>query len=62
MREFLDYVLQAYERHGLKELSLRKIRDLPRIRYGGANDAKAVLGPVAEIWKAFIDIHGHLFR
>ncbi len=62
MRQFLDYVLQAYEVHGVEELSLRKIRDFLRIRYGGTNDAKAALGSVAEIRKAFIDIQGHLFR
>lgn len=62
MRKFLDYVLQAYEVHGVEELSLRKIRDFLRIRYGGMNDAKAALGSVAEIRKAFIDIQGHLFR
>ncbi len=62
MREFLDYVLQAYADHGVEELSLGKIRDFLRIRYGGTNDAKAVLGSVAEIRKAFVDIQGHLFR
>ena len=62
MRQFLNYVLQAYEAHGVEELSLRKIRDFLRIRYGGTNDAKAALGSVAEIRKAFIDIQGHLFR
>lgn len=62
MRQLLDYVLQAYEAHGVEELSLRKIRDFLRIRYGGTNDAKAVLGSVSEIRRAFIDIQGHLFR
>lgn len=62
MRHFLDYVLQAYEAHGVEELSLRKIRDFLRIRYGGTNDAKAHLGSVSEIRRAFIDIQGHLFR
>ena len=62
MRLFLDYVLQAYEAHGVEELSPSKIRDFLRIRYGGTNDAKAVFGSVSEIRKAFIDIQGHLFR
>ncbi|MGB3627602.1 MAG: type I restriction-modification enzyme R subunit C-terminal domain-containing protein, partial [Henriciella sp.] len=61
MRQFLDYVLQAYAAHGFEELSLGKIRDFLRIRHGGTNDAKAVLGSVAEIRKAFVDIQGHLF-
>ncbi len=62
MRQFLDCVLQAYADHGVEELSLGKNRDFLRIRYGGTNDAKAVLGSVAEIRKAFVDIQGHLFR
>lgn len=62
MRRFLDYVLQAYEVHGVEELSLRKVSDLLRIRYGSTNDAKAALGSVAEIRRAFIDIQSHLFR
>jgi hypothetical protein len=51
MRDFLDYVLRAYEVHGVEELSPRKIADFLRIRYGGTNDAKRVLGSVAEIRK-----------
>ena len=62
MRQFLDHVLKAYADHGVEELSLGKIRDFLRIRYGGTNDAKAILGPVSEIRKAFVDIQGHLFR
>ncbi|TCT29734.1 EcoAI/FtnUII family type I restriction enzme subunit R [Martelella mediterranea] len=62
MRQFLDYVLTAYEARGIEELSLGKIRDFLRIRYGGTNDAKAALGPVSEIRKAFVDIQEHLFR
>ena len=62
MRQFLDYVLQAYEAHGIEELSLGKVRDFLRIRYGGTNDAKAALGSLADIRKAFVDIQGHLFR
>ncbi len=46
MREFLNYVLRAYETHGVEELAPRKIADFLRIRYGGTNDAKRVLGSV----------------
>ena len=40
MREFLDYVLRAYETHGIAELAPIKIADFLRISYGGTNDAK----------------------
>lgn len=62
MRGFLDYVLGAYERHGVDELASRKIADFLRIRYGGTNDAKRLLGPVPAIREAFIAIQAHLYQ
>ncbi len=62
MRHFLDYVLGAYERHGTDELASRKIADFLRIRYGGTNDAKRLLGPVPAIREAFIAIQAHLYQ
>lgn len=62
MRTFLDYVLNAYETHGVAELSTRKIADFLRIRYGGTNDAKAKRGSAKDIRGAFVDIQKHLFR
>ncbi|MGH8273844.1 MAG: EcoAI/FtnUII family type I restriction enzme subunit R, partial [Gammaproteobacteria bacterium] len=62
MRSFLDYVLDAYKRHGIEELAPNKLPDFLRIRYGGTNDAKRMLGSVPEIRKAFVDVQGHLFR
>ena len=62
MREFLDYVLRAYENHGIAELAPSKIADFLRIRYGGTNDAKRRLGPVPTIRDAFVGIQAHLFR
>jgi type I restriction enzyme R subunit len=62
MRAFLDYVLEAYEKHGVDELASRKIADFLRIRYGGTNDAKRMLGPVPAIREAFIAIQAHLYQ
>lgn len=62
MRGFLDYVLDAYVRHGVDELASRKIADFLRIRYGGTNDAKRLLGPVPAIRAAFIAIQAHLYQ
>ncbi len=62
MRSFLDYVLDAYQRHGVDELASRKIADFLRIRYGGVNDAKRALGSVPAIREAFIAIQAHLYR
>lgn len=62
MRSFLDFVLGAYERNGIRELASGKVGDFLRIRYGGINDAKRALGSVEEIREAFVGIQGHLFR
>lgn len=62
MREFLDYILQAYEQHGVNELAAERIPDFLRIRYGGTGDAKRRLGSVGDIRHAFVDIQAHLFR
>jgi type I restriction enzyme, R subunit len=62
MRAFLDFVLRSIEVHGLEELAPAKIADFLRIRYGGTNDAKRRLGPVAAIRDAFVGIQGHLSR
>lgn len=62
MRNFLDYVLQAYAAQGVNELEPRRIGDLLRIRYGSTNDAKQVLGSMSNIRSAFFDIQKHLFQ
>ena len=62
MRSFLDYVLSAYEVNGIRELASGKVGDFLRIRYGGINDAKRMLGPVDRIRGAFLDIQRHLFQ
>jgi type I restriction enzyme R subunit len=61
MREFLGYILQAYELQGIDELAPHRIGDFLQIRYGGTNDAKRVLGSIPEIRGAFIGIQKHLF-
>ena len=62
MKEFLSYILQAYEMKGIHELALNRISDFLRIRYGGTNDAKQKLGSIPEIRSAFLDIQKHLFQ
>lgn len=62
IRSFLEYVLGNYERNGIGELASSRIGDLLRIRYGGVNDAKRLLGDVPQIRRAFVDIQRHLFR
>ena len=62
MREFLDYILNAYETHGVSELAVDRIPHFLRIRYGGTGDAKRQLGSIPEIRGAFFGIQDHLYR
>ncbi|WP_299703538.1 EcoAI/FtnUII family type I restriction enzme subunit R [uncultured Tateyamaria sp.] len=61
MKDFLAYVLSSYAARGVDELDLKKIGDFLKIKYGGTNDAKRVLGSVAEIRTAFVEIQSHLY-
>ena len=62
MREFLLGVLQAYEALGEAELATRKLSDYLTARYGSLADAKAALGDVPTIRKAFVDVQRHLYQ
>ena len=61
MRSFLEAVLTAYEIHGVDELALSKIGDFLKVKYGGTNGAKQVLGEIPQIKQAFMDIQAHLY-
>lgn len=62
MRAFLEFVLDKYQYEGIGELASSKVADFLRIRYGGINDAKRLLGSVDDIRSAFVGIQAHLFR
>jgi type I restriction enzyme R subunit len=61
MRDFLLGVLKAYSIHGESELSLNKLSAFLTTRYGTIADAKAKLGGVAEIKKAFVEVQQELY-
>lgn len=62
MRAFLEAVLAAYEIHGVKDLALSKIGDVLKVKYGGTNGAKRVLGEIPIIKQAIMDIQTHLYQ
>jgi type I restriction enzyme, R subunit len=62
MREFLLGVLQAYEALGETELAPRKLGAFLMARYGSLATAKAELGEVPAIRKAFVDVQRDLYR
>ena len=63
MREFLDTVLNAYEREGSTELSIGRLGSFLQVRYGSIAEAKAALGQdIGAIRSAFIGIQHALYR
>lgn len=62
MRAFLLGVLNAYEAVGESELDKDKLGDFLTARYGTLSDAKAALGDVASIRRAFFDVQRDLYR
>jgi type I restriction enzyme, R subunit len=63
MREFLETVLQAYERDGSRELSIGKLGDFLKVKFGTVGEGKAALGgDLSAIRQAFVGVQRHLYR
>ena len=63
MREFLETVLQAYERDGSHELSISKLASFLQVRFGSVGEGKTVLGgDLSAIRRAFVGVQRHLYR
>ena len=60
-KEFIDFVLSKYIETGVKELDQGKLATLLNIKYHSLEDAKEVLGAVANISSLFIEFQKHLY-
>lgn len=61
-REFLEYVLNVYEQHGIEELGRDKLNDLIRINLGTTKDAKQAFGSTQNIIKAYYDLQKRIYH
>src|SRR5699024_482571 len=61
-KEFLEYVLNVYEQHGIEELGRSKLNDLIRINLGTTKDAKQAFGSTQNIIKAYYDLQKQIYR
>jgi type I restriction enzyme R subunit len=61
-REFIDFVLSKYIESGVDELDQEKLATLLRIKYHSLEDAKSVLGAVANISSLFVEFQKHLYE
>ncbi len=61
-KEFIDFVLSKYVETGVEELDQDKLPILLTNKYQSLEDAKAVLGDVANIRALFVDFQQYLYR
>ncbi len=61
-KEFIDFVLSKYIETGVEELDQEKLPILLTNKYQSLEDAKEVLGEVANIKSLFIDFQKHLYE
>lgn len=61
-REFLEYVLNVYEQHGIEELGRSKLNDLIRINLVTTRDAKQAFGSTENIINAYYDLQKQIYN
>lgn len=61
-KEFLAYVLNVYEQHGIEELERSKLNDLIKINLGTTKDAKQAFGSTQNIIKAYYDLQKQIYK
>jgi type I restriction enzyme R subunit len=61
-KEFIEFVLSKYIETGVEELDQEKLPILLTNKYQSLEDAKGILGDVANISKLFIEFQQHLYK
>ena len=61
-KEFIEFVLSKYLETGVEELDQEKLPILLTNKYQSLEDAKQILGDVANISKLFIEFQQHLYQ
>ena len=61
-KEFIEFVLSKYIETGVEELDQEKLPILLTNKYHSLEDAKELLGDVANIKKLFIEFQQHLYK
>jgi type I restriction enzyme R subunit len=61
-KEFIEFVLSKYIETGVEELDQEKLPILLTNKYQSLEDAKGILGEVAEISSLFIEFQKYLYE
>lgn len=61
-REFLEYVLNHYEKFGIEELQRDKLGDLVKLKLGTTKDAKVVFGDMKNLLGAYYQLQQNIYQ
>lgn len=61
-REFLEYVLNHYEKFGIEELQRDKLGDLVKLKLGTTKDAKIAFGDMKNLLGAYCQLQLHIYQ
>ena len=61
-REFLEFVLENYEKYGIEELQRDKLGDLVKLKLGTAKDAKEVFGNMNNLLEAYYKLQENIYK
>jgi type I restriction enzyme R subunit len=61
-REFLEYVLNHYEKFGIEELQRDKLGDLVKLKLGTPKDAKVIFGDMKNLLGAYYKLQENIYR
>ena len=61
-REFLEFILENYEKYGIEELQRDKLGDLVKLKLGTPKDAKEVFGDMNNLLNAYYDLQESIYK
>jgi type I site-specific restriction endonuclease len=61
-REFLEFVLENYEKYGIEELQRDKLGDLVKLKLGTSKDAKDVFGNMNNLLDAYYKLQENIYK
>ena len=61
-REFLEFVLENYEKYGIEELQRDKLGDLVKLKLGTSKDAKEVFGDMNNLLDAYYSLQENIYK
>lgn len=61
-KEFMEFILDHYEKHGADELSKDKLGDLVKLKLGTPKDAKDIFGDLKKLREAYYELQEHIYE